>query len=76
MWTITSHQKRSCGLLYVPHTNGVITTTREELVAVESETSHTTSMPFQGSQVLVRIGIPHTNGPILTTREELVAVDG
>ena len=60
----------------IPHTNGPIITTREELVAVEGETCHTTSMPFQGSQVLVRIGIPHTNGPIITTREELVTVEG
>ena len=32
-------------------------------------------MPFQGSQVLVRIGIPHTNGPIITTGEELGAIE-
>ena len=65
-------------LLHVPHTNGAIITTREELVAVEGETCHTISMPCQGSHVLVRIGIPHTNGAItmITSREELVAVEG
>ena len=64
-------------LLHVPHTDGAITmTTREELVAVEGETPHTTSMPFHGSQVLVGIGIPHTDDAISTTREELVAVEG
>ena len=69
----------------IPHTNGLIVTTRkklvglistirEEIVIVDGETPHITSMPFQGSQMLVCIGIPHTNGVIKTTREELVAV--
>ena len=70
----------------IPYPDGaiIISTTREELVAVEGETHHTkfTGVKFrgfmlQGSQVLVGIGIPHTDGAItiITTGEELVVVE-
>ena len=54
-----------------------MTTDGEELVAGEGETPHITTMPFQGSHVLVGVCIPYTDGAIMTTAgEELVAGEG
>ena len=60
----------------IPHTDGeiIMTTTGEELVAVEGETNTSPVCPF----MVARCSwvSTHTRVVIITTREELVAAEG